>query len=383
MHIQNLFGRKKLILIIFFLTILAVSVNAIYPYITKIVIDNVLIGKNVLLMRNIILGLGLIIIIQVLVDFFLSYLSSVWVQKNISDIRNLIFDRFLKIDPFSTNKNGQTLIISDAEVIAANVQSILLTSLNSGLSIIVFGVIAFTISPLLTLVILSALPIFVLANIKLSSISKDKFFETQHSKDELLSKLTDFLSGKIFIKIYHAELYAKSELVNLNKQLKNNSISLSTVMIMVKDVLAILTSVTPFIVLSIGMGLSLNHQISTGGLIAIYTYAGMIFSPVSNLVNLMPAYQQIIVALERINNYLVLEPEGAAITTKLHDNSNKKVTLVNNINLVKNDVPILKNMTLNMDNEHIYMLTGPNGSGKSMLGKILTGLIFPSSGNIW
>ncbi len=44
---------------------------------------------------------------------------------------------------------------------------------------------------------------------------------------------------------------------------------------------------------------------------------------------------------------------------------------------------ILKNISLDIDDDKFFVITGPNGSGKSTLAKIIMGITRPTSGEIW
>jgi len=46
------------------------------------------------------------------------------------------------------------------------------------------------------------------------------------------------------------------------------------------------------------------------------------------------------------------------------------------------DVPILKKITLFLEDKKFYVITGPNGGGKSTLAKLIMGIYQPSSGKI-
>lgn len=56
---------------------------------------------------------------------------------------------------------------------------------------------------------------------------------------------------------------------------------------------------------------------------------------------------------------------------------------VRNASKVINGKTILENISLTMQGGKIYGLQGPNGSGKTMLMRLVSGLIKPSSGEIY
>ncbi|WP_054840637.1 ATP-binding cassette domain-containing protein [Thermococcus peptonophilus] len=56
---------------------------------------------------------------------------------------------------------------------------------------------------------------------------------------------------------------------------------------------------------------------------------------------------------------------------------------VDNLVKVYGDVIALKNVTLSFKAGNIYVLLGPNGAGKTTLVKIISGLIPPTSGDVY
>ncbi len=54
-----------------------------------------------------------------------------------------------------------------------------------------------------------------------------------------------------------------------------------------------------------------------------------------------------------------------------------------NISYKINNKYILKNINLKLENGKFVVITGPNGSGKSTLAKIISGIIKPTTGNIY
>lgn len=167
--------------------------------------------------------------------------------------------------------------------------------------------------------------------------------------------------------------------MELNSNLKENNISLNTVIIMIKEILSLLTSVTPFFVLIMGIYLSLNKDITIGSVIALYTYAGMIFAPASQLISTMPEYEQIKAAISRINHYMEV-PESKKVIENI-SSAKQRGVFINNLS-IGTDRGILTNVNLNLVPGKIYILTGSNGSGKSMFGKAISGLIPIDSGDV-
>jgi len=136
--------------------------------------------------------------------------------------------------------------------------------------------------------------------------------------------------------------------------------------------------------LIIGGLLVVNQQMNIGQFVASEVIVILMVNSVEKLILQLESLYDVLTAIEKIGEIVDLELEK--------DKGDVQLTDYENIHLQLSDLSLiypqtkkyaLKNINLDIKTkEHIY-IEGESGSGKTSLLKILTGLIFPSSGNLF
>ncbi|HLP90460.1 MAG TPA: peptidase domain-containing ABC transporter [Nostocaceae cyanobacterium] len=135
-----------------------------------------------------------------------------------------------------------------------------------------------------------------------------------------------------------------------------------------------------------GAHLVINNQLTIGQLVAFNMLLGNIISPFQRLIVLWNQLQEVIIAVERINDVLDAEPEEdlqkdirqtlpplkgnirfESVTFRYHSES---------------DNNILENLTFEVKPGQMVALVGRSGSGKTTISKLVLGLYPPTDGKI-
>ena len=160
---KNIFEKHKFLLsILGVFMFLQIVVSTIFPYITKFIIDNVLVSGHLQNLK-IILIITLVLVVSLIpINVAISYFSSKWLQLTIFDFRQMIAAKFLDSKE-NSNNNGLFIntIINDCEIIGNQFLSILLNGVPNILLIILYIVVLLSLDLKLTLLILITIPIFI------------------------------------------------------------------------------------------------------------------------------------------------------------------------------------------------------------------------------
>ena len=184
--------------------------------------------------------------------------------------------------------------------------------------------------------------------------------------------------------MYHviAEKVKEHDKANLN--FEKNSIKFTVILTFINNIVSLLTIVTPFVVFIVGSNMVIKGRITSGTLMSLFSYSGAVFSPIGQLVSLLPLLQQASASIERINN-LLTDTKVTRNSLQSHKKKNTKNKIpsicIKDIKYNVGEKKIFNGVNLYLDAPIIF-LTGNNGSGKSTLSKLISGVIKPDCGDI-
>ena len=141
----------------------------------------------------------------------------------------------------------------------------------------------------------------------------------------------------------------------------------------------LLDEVSIFLIITFGIKLIMNQELSISNLIAFNTLMIYFLTPIKNLINSIPKYYYLKATFTKINEFISIPIEKLGTNKKI-DNTNISVNNLtfsyNNYNL------IIKNKTFVIKRNSKVMLKGISGCGKSTFCKILMKDITEYSGVI-
>ncbi|HLO83404.1 MAG TPA: peptidase domain-containing ABC transporter [Nostocaceae cyanobacterium] len=135
-----------------------------------------------------------------------------------------------------------------------------------------------------------------------------------------------------------------------------------------------------------GAHLVIHNQLTIGQLVAFNMLLGNIISPFQRLIVLWNQLQEVIIAVERINDVLDTEPEED-LQQEVRQNlprirGNIRFEGVTFRYHPESDINILENLTFEVKPGQMVALVGRSGSGKTTISKLALGLYPPTDGKI-
>jgi ATP-binding cassette, subfamily B, bacterial HlyB/CyaB len=135
-----------------------------------------------------------------------------------------------------------------------------------------------------------------------------------------------------------------------------------------------------------GAHLVIQNQLTIGQLVAFNMLLGNIISPFQRLTVLWNQLQEIVIAMERINDVLDAEPEE-----DLQHKIRQNLTLIQGEIRFENvtfryhsesDTNVIENLSFQIKPGQMVALVGRSGSGKTTISKLVLGLYTPSDGKV-
>ncbi|MDB9459842.1 peptidase domain-containing ABC transporter, partial [Dolichospermum circinale CS-545/17] len=135
-----------------------------------------------------------------------------------------------------------------------------------------------------------------------------------------------------------------------------------------------------------GAYLVIHNQLTVGQLVAFNMLLGNIINPFQRLIVLWNELQEVVIAVERINDVLDTEPEE-----DLQNQSRQNLPAIQGHIRFENvtfryhpesDINILENLSFEIKPGQMVALVGRSGSGKTTISKLVIGLYPPTDGKV-
>lgn len=355
------------------------------PYLTKIVIDQAIGGKDLRLFNTLILALFGVQLLLFGASWVANYSFNRFSLEITTSIKRDLFHRILRF-PMSFFAQHQTGYIMSrvGEVEGLNLFfSTTLVHVVISFARFIFSIVLLVhLNKKLTAISLLFLPfLFFIARWfrrDLSQISW-RYFE----KSAIISKgLQDSLSGIEMVKTFGAESREASKYQHHLNDLKLMDIRKTVLISLYSESLSFLGAGAGIVILWWSGWNIISGQFTLGSYFAFSAYFAQLFGPTQMLANLSLTFQPAKVALRRIHELLQIIAEDENGPSKVLTSLNGTIRFRDIEFAYEPDKPVFSNVNLSIASGEKVLLAGPNGSGKSTLVKLLMGFYRPQQGEI-
>lgn len=360
------------------------------PIFTQLLLDRVVVQRSTSTL--IAIGTGLIIfsLFSVVMSSLRRYLLYHTANKlDLSLIVSFITHTLqLPLGYFETRYVGDiTSRISENRKIRRFLTGDALTTLLDVLSVFIYIGLMLWYSWQLTLLALVGIPFFAIITIFftpfLLRISREEFSAATKAGSYLIEVLT----GIVTIKSMGVERNVRWRWEDLT----NESVKISFASTMIRERLQISTSTIEVLAsqctLIFGVWLVIQNQLTIGQLVAFNMLVGNVISPFQRLILLWNDFQEILVAVERIDDVINVPPEEDLGDPKLASLPPikghirfEKVSFRYNL---ESDTNTIENLSFEVKPGQTIALVGRSGSGKTTISKLVLGLYTPTEGKIY
>lgn len=381
--LKDLFlSHPYLISALFVLSIIGLLVSIITPLIISSLIDNVLIGLNLVLLPSIIISLIIIYFISALSNYLSSYVRGKLNALLFNELSVKIFDTIQERELWALQQlkigDLQSRTINNANVVVLNVTTIIPQIVTSILGVFLPFGIMLSLNPTLTLEVMAPVLLFGFSAWFFGGRIKTCQRHVLDANANLQSFLKEAYSIVPLVKAFGLEDWAHRKYVTQISNYYTASLGVVKVTSM-QSALSILMYGVPFILLlTLGSLAVLEGSISIGTLTAFMAYIGLFFSPIQQLSSLWTTYKGSQASYDRIKEISSLQrDEWGEMTPSLNVS---KIEL-KDIWFSYGNRAVLQGLSATFV-PGINYLIGDNGSGKSTVAKLLLGLYRPDQGKI-
>jgi ATP-binding cassette subfamily B protein len=387
--IHLLWPYRSLGLQIILASILIQIFGLISPLFTQIIVDQVMVNKsqstlNVFIVGALLFGIWGMLLASIR-TYLLSYFSNRLDLTMIGGFINHVLKLPLKF--FESRRVGDILtrVQENQKIQQFLIGQVLLAWLDFVTGFIYLGLMLYYNWQLTVLVLALIPPIAILtlgATPLLRKVSREHFSAAADQN----SSLVEMMTGVSTVKTSAAEQELRWRWEDLLTHQLNVRFKSQKLAINLGVASSLINSIGSTALLWYGATLVIQGELTIGQYVAFNMMKGYIISPVLGLVNLWDELQEVSISVERLNDVFDTEPEETPASEMLPLPPIRGNVRLQNVTFrydTEEERNILQNISFEVKAGQTIAIVGRSGSGKTTLVKLLQGLYYPTSGNIW
>lgn len=358
----------------------------ITPLFFQVVMDKVLVHQGFNTLNVIAVGLGIIILFEVLLSAIRSYVFSHTTSRMDVELGAKLFRHLLALPLayFEARRVGDTVArVRELEHIRNFLTGQALTSLLDLCFSFIFLSVMWFYSGWLTLVVLLSLPCYVIWSMIITPILRKKLDEKFARNADNQAFLVESITA---INVVKSMAISPKMVEHWDKQLAGYvkaGFEVSKLAIIGQNGVQLIQKLVMVINLWLGAHLVISGDMSIGQLIAFNMLASQVATPVIRLAQLWQDFQQVGISVERLGDILNTPMETAKSKLALPEIKGDIVFENVKFRYKPEDRDIISDFSLKLSAGEVVGIVGRSGSGKSTIAKLIQRLYIPQSGRIY
>jgi len=368
---------KKYMVYAILLNIVVAVLGPVRPYLTKIAVDHSIANRDYsgLLLVTILLLASLVL--QAVIQYFLTYYTQYLGQKTILDIRTKLFSHIQKLAAsfFDKTPIGRivTRVTNDIESLNELFSSGIIMIFSDIFIIIWILVFMFFMDLNLSLVTLSVIPVLMYGTFLFRKKVRDAFRDVRFHLARLNSYMQEHVTGISVVQIFNKEEDEKKSFAEINKDHKIANVNSIFYYAVFYPAVELISAIAIGLIIWYGGGEVIQSTLTLGTLFAFLQYTEMFFRPIRDLSEKYNIMQTAMASSERIfklldNNTLIPEAANPVKLPKIKG----KIEFRNVCFAYSQDNYVLKNINFLIIPGETVAIVGATGAGKTSIINILT-----------
>jgi subfamily B ATP-binding cassette protein HlyB/CyaB len=356
------------------------------PLFFQIVIDKVLVHKGVSTLIVVTVGLALIGLFDVTLQYLRAYALSHTTSRIDVELGGRLFDHLLRLPLayFETRPAGQTVArMRELETVRAFLTGQGLTSAIDFLFTGVFIAVLFAYSVMLTLIVLISIPVYLAIAIAIRPILREKINQRFNTGAASQQFLVEAIVGIHTLKSAAIEPILRNQWEERLAAYVKTSFQAVKLSSLGQNLIQYVSKATTALVLFFGALAVMNGEMTVGGLVAFNMIMAQVMAPILRLSQLWQDFQQVQVSVERLGDILNAAPETARLEHANLPPARGAIRFKGVTFRYKADGPAtLTDIDLDIPAGQTLGIAGQSGSGKSTLAKLMQRLYRPERGQV-
>lgn len=305
---------RFVILLIILLGILSFAVPLAIPWMTKILIDDVLPGKEGFwTLQKVVLVMAIVLAFGVVINFIRNYITARLGNQMALDIKQQLYEHLQKLSPqYYDNRQIGTIVSrvqNDVNGALNLVRSGVINFIIDLFMIIFAGVLLFSLNWKLALLSLWILPLYYLTFTNLNVRIRFAWGSVHRQMGRISGVLFERISGMKIVQSFNRE---PQEMSRFQKQIKHHyeyAMSAHVLSNTLGSITQTFNHTGNLISWFVGGMFVINGQFTIGALIAFQQYLAQMYGPIQQFANINITIQNSMANIERIFEVFSIEPD--------------------------------------------------------------------------
>lgn len=362
----------------FFAVVITLSLSALAiarPLIIKLTIDKYIIAKDADMLLVMVIALLGALTIEALFQFLNIYITSTIGQSIIRDLRNQVYNHILNFRSkyFDTTPIGMlvTRSISDVEALADVFSQGFIVIAGDVLMLVVFVVTMLYINWQFALIVLTTVPLLLIATKFFQRGVKLTFGEVRNAVASLNTFVQEHIQGMKIVQVFNREEKEFEKFQEINNKHRDANIRSIWYYSIFFPIVEILSSLAIALLIWYAGARAMDLQISPGELTFFIMLTNMLFRPIRMMADRLNTLQMGVVAADRVFKVVdtqeTIENKGTYIPSQIKGDIEFK-----NLSFAYiEEEYVLKSISFSIKAGQTVALVGATGSGKSSITNLI------------
>ena len=371
----------------FLLVLIASLCSFPAPLITRYLVDEVILGRQLGLLVGAVILLAGFLLAEKLARMLQEFYFARFEQRITLDIQQDLVDRVLRFPKtfFDNNQTGYLMsrLTEDVDGIRWFFSNTIVYIFSNVIRLVGGVCFLFYLEWRLASAVLILLPALGWGVRFFSNRLHYLNHQTMEQKARIAGSLQESLSESTLIKAYASEKHTLRRLVSGWQRVFKTSLQQTTVASLAGLIVDSTPGLARLLSLSVGAVWIINGQWTLGSLLAFQAYLIYVFGPAQILASANLQLQKALAALQRVSALLNVVPEDNAGSGKAVQHLTGDIEFKNVSFSYNGSEPVLQNFSFRIHRGERVAIVGPSGVGKTTLLSLILRFYQPTTGEIY
>ncbi len=363
------------------------ALSLLGPYLLGLTVDIVIESPESDTLLTMLAGLLLVYLFHSLFLWLQNYWMIGIAQNAVQSMRSHLFShvQLLPVLFFQKMQQGELMsrLTNDIENVSRTLNTAVVQFFTSLLTIIGTVIIMLWLSPMLTLLTLTIIPVMYFGMKWITNRTGPYFKKQQKDLGEVNGYVEEMFSGQPIIKMFSKEEDVIDEFRGKNKALRHSGYYAQVYTGFIPKLMNMLNNVSFAIIVGAGGLLALNGSISIGIIVTFTTYSRQFTRPLNDLANQFNMILSAVAGADRV--FQVIDEKEERLDEK---NAGEVGEIQGDIQFqhvdfsYEDEQQTLSDITFEAKSGQTVALVGPTGAGKTTIISLLSRFYDPDSGQI-